>query len=261
MVEERPMPKFNKPKRHNPKTKPNSSNKVQNPTFKMKGNCFVCGKHGHHAPQCRHRKRLEKVKPKPNLAEAEVIAAVVSYEMSMVTNMKDLIVNSGATKHICGNRSAFTSYTTMKEGKEQVSVGDSRSSPMIGKRKVLLKLTSGKVLALNDVLHVPNMCWNLVSVSLHGKTRVKIMFKSDKIMLTKNDVFVGKGYCNQGLFMLNVSEILNNKASSSSAYIVVSCDVWHGRLEHVNFSYIKKMVELNLIPKLSLEKLGKCEYV
>ena len=30
------------------------------------------------------------------------------------------------------------------------------------------------------------------------------MFESDKIMLTKNDAFVAKGYCNQGLFMLNV---------------------------------------------------------
>ena len=43
------------------------------------------------------------------------------------------------------------------------------------------------------------------------------MFDSDKIVLTKNDAFVGKGYCNQSLFMLNVAEILNNKASSSSA--------------------------------------------
>ena len=59
--------------------------------------------------------------------------------------------------------------------------------------------------------------------------------------------------------MLNVSEILKNKASSSSAYIVISCDVWYGRLGHVNFSYIKKMVELSLIPKLSLKNLGKCE--
>ena len=59
--------------------------------------------------------------------------------------------------------------------------------------------------------------------------------------------------------MLNVSEILNNKASSPSGYIVVSCDVLHGRLGHVNFSYIKKMVELSLISKLSLENLGKCE--
>ena len=59
--------------------------------------------------------------------------------------------------------------------------------------------------------------------------------------------------------MLNVSEILNNKASSSSSYIVILYDVWHGRLGHVNFSHTKKIVELSLIPKLSLENLGKCE--
>ena len=68
-----------------------------------------------------------------------------------------------------------------------------------------------------------------------------------------------KGYCNQGLFMLNIYDIINNNASSSSAYIVDSCGIWHGRLGHVNFSYMKKMVELSLIPKLSLENHRKCE--
>ena len=59
--------------------------------------------------------------------------------------------------------------------------------------------------------------------------------------------------------MLNVYDIINNNASSSFAYIVDSCDIWHGRLGHVNFSYMKKMVELSLIPKLSLENHRKCE--
>ncbi|KAL6326317.1 hypothetical protein AAG906_005511 [Vitis piasezkii] len=130
-------------------------------------------------------------------------------------------------------------------------MGDSRSTPMIGKRKVLLNLTFGKVLALNDVPHVSDIHWNLVSVSLLGKAGVKILFDSDKIVLTRNDAFVGKEYCNQGLFILNVYDIINNNASSSSAYIVDSCDIWHGRIGHRNFSYMKKMVELSLIPKLS----------
>ena len=64
-----------------------------------------------------------------------------------------------------------------------------------------------------------------------------------------------KSYCNQGLFMLNVSDNINN-----NAYIVDSCNIWHGRLGHVNFSYMKKTVELSLIPKLSLENHGKCEF-
>ena len=97
-------------------------------------------------------------------------------------------------------------------------MGDSRFTPVIGKEKVLLKLTSGKVLALSDVLHVLDISWNLVSLSLLGKARVRILFDSDKIVLTKKDAFVGNGYCNQGLFMLNVYDIINNNASSSSTY-------------------------------------------
>ena len=72
-------------------------------------------------------------------------------------------------------------------------LGDSRSAPMIGKEKVLLKLTSGKVLALCDAFHVPDIRWNLVSISLLGKVGVKILFDSNKIVLTKNDAFVGNG--------------------------------------------------------------------
>ena len=68
-----------------------------------------------------------------------------------------------------------------------------------------------------------------------------------------------KDYYNQGLFMLNVYDIINNNVSSSSAYIVDSCDIWHGRLGHVNFSHMKTMVELSLIPMLSFKNHGKCE--
>nr|CAN74773.1 hypothetical protein VITISV_005245 [Vitis vinifera] len=92
------------------------------------------------AAQCRHRKRIEKSNSKANLAEAEVITTVISSE----------------------------------EGEEQVFMVDSRSTPVIGKGKVLFKLTFGKVLALSDVLHVPDIRWNLVSVSLLGKAGVRI---------------------------------------------------------------------------------------
>ncbi|RVX03456.1 hypothetical protein CK203_027865 [Vitis vinifera] len=114
-------------------------------------------------------KRTEKTNSKANLAETEVITAVISSEVSMVTNMKDWVVDSTATRHICGNRSAFISYTTINEGEEQVFMSDSRSTPVIGKGKVLLKLTFGKVLALYDVLHVPDIRWNLVKPLMYGQ--------------------------------------------------------------------------------------------
>ena len=59
--------------------------------------------------------------------------------------------------------------------------------------------------------------------------------------------------------MLNVYDIINNNAYFSSTYIVDSYNIWYGRLGHVNFSHMKTMVELSLIPMLSFKNHGKCE--
>jgi len=49
-----------------------------------------------------------------------------------------------------------------------VYLRDSKTVNVFGKGKVLMKLTSGKILALNKVLRVPNMKVNLVFVALLG---------------------------------------------------------------------------------------------
>lgn len=52
---------------------------------------------------------------KGNLVQAndkEIIAVVVSH-VNMVTNMKECMVDSGATKHIHADIKVFSSYTTV----------------------------------------------------------------------------------------------------------------------------------------------------
>ena len=115
----------------------------------------------------------------------------------MVTNSKNWVVDSGATRHICANKDGFTSYTPVGDDEKVVYLGDSHIAQVLGKGKVMLKLTSGKTMALNNVLHVPNIRENLVSVALLGKVGVKVSFESDKIIMTKDNI---KGFCNQGLF-------------------------------------------------------------
>ena len=168
------------------------------------------------------------------------------------------MVDSSATRHICANKDAFTSYTPVGDDEKVVYLGDSHTTQVLGKGKVMLKLTSGKTLALNDVLHVHNIRANLVSVALLGKVGVKVSFESDKIVMTKNNIFVGKGFCNQGLFILSISEVINGNASSFS-YLVDSYDIWHARLGHVSSGYIKKMQTLGLINNIDYSGLSKCQ--
>ncbi|XP_075108911.1 uncharacterized protein LOC142180744 [Nicotiana tabacum] len=146
----------------------------------------------------------------------------------------------------------------VEDDREEVYLGDSSTTKVLGKGKILLKLTSEKTLALVDVLHVPTMRANLISISLLERAGVKVSFEYDKIIMTKNNVFVGKGYCNQGLFVLNISDVINGNVPTS-AYMVESISLWHARLGHVNVAYIKKMQSLGLISGLDSNNIDKCE--
>jgi len=77
----------------------------------------------------------------------------------------------------------------------RINLDDSKTTHVLGKGKVLLKLTYGKTLALTVALHVSSIKVNLIFVALLGKVWVKVSFESNKIVMTKNNVFMGKGYC------------------------------------------------------------------
>ena len=128
------------------------------------------------------------------MVEGDEILVVVVSQANMVTNSKNWVVDSGATRHIYANRDAFASNTPVGDEEKVVYLDDSYTSQVLGKGKVILKLTSGKTLALNDVLHVPNIRANLVLVALLGKVGVKVSFEYDRIVMTKNNVFLRKGF-------------------------------------------------------------------
>ena len=141
-------------------------------------------------------------------------------------------------------------------------MGNATASAVAGKGKVTLKLTSGKELSLTNVLHVPDIRKNLISGSLLSNKGFKIVFESDKFVITKGGMYVGKGYLAEGLFKMNVlsaNAINNNKPSVSSAYLIKSSTLWHARLSHVNFCSLQRMVNLRLLPKCSMNKVSKCE--
>ena len=103
------------------------------------------------------------------------------------------------------------------------------------------------------------MCRNLVSGFLLNKACLKIVFESNKIVLSQNGDFVGKGFCHEGLFVHETDCENMNISSNSSAYIVEYLDLWHGRLVHVNVTANKRMKQMSLIPNLTNSEHSKCE--
>ena len=50
----------------------------------------------------------------------------------MVTNSKNLVVDSGAIRHICANKYAFTSYTSIRDDEKVVYLGYSHTTQVLG---------------------------------------------------------------------------------------------------------------------------------
>ena len=98
---------------------------------------------------------------------------------------------------------------------------------------------------------LPDVRKNLVSGSLLSKNGFKLVFVSDKFVLSKNEMYVGKGYLSDGLFKQNVLTIVtkDNLNKVASSYVLESSNIWHARLGHVNYKSIKKLMNMGLLPK------------
>ncbi|WJZ96894.1 hypothetical protein VitviT2T_015540 [Vitis vinifera] len=174
---------------------------------KFQGKCFNCGKQGHKSVDCRLPK---KNKPK----EANVIDDITKnvYDIDLTTvvsevnlvgsNPKEWWIDTGATRHVCSDKKMFSTFEPIENG-EKVFMGNSATSEIKGQGKVILKMTSGKELTLTNVLYVPEIRKNLVSGSLLNNHGFRLVFESNKVVLSKSGMYVGKGYMSDGMWKLN----------------------------------------------------------
>ena len=110
-------------------------------------------------------------------------------------------VDTGASRHVCYDHAMFKTYTNIENKK--VWLGDSHTTTVVGTGDVELKFTFGKTLILKDVMLTPEMRKNLVFGFLLNKAGFTQTIGADLFTLTKNGVFVGKGYATDGMFKLN----------------------------------------------------------
>ena len=85
----------------------------------------------------------------------------------------------------------------------------------------------------------------------------KLVMESNKVVIAKNNIFIGKGFIIDGLFKLNV---LNESNENSSLILNIQSSIsWHQRLGHVSNRKIKRLMDLNLIPKYRIDANHNCE--
>ena len=221
--------------------------KYKNKFKKFTGKCNYCHKIGHKAVDCFKRKANEKqddknrdYKSKVNLVESEY-KALLAFHMDNQDD--DWLIDSGATNHMCSNKICFVNYETV-HGRD-VIIADGRKVPIIGKGDVVIQdSNTNRILKLTDVLHVPQLKQNLLSVVKAISNGIRVVFTGNHAIGSDDDGIVFQAN------LINESFKVKNVLSNKSYHVIEDND------EHGNQEKDQNCELVNLLNK-RLGHIGK----
>ena len=261
-----------------------------------KGRCFICNKAGHYARECPDRKDSHRDddqnpshgnrrngkfnnKGKRNAGnqgsgQPFKKARNSRYESNTVDNkqaeyylpatlstsapsdsMGIWLIDSGASRHFTGYKELLYNLVE-KETNLEIVLGDDMKYPVKGVGNVSLKLNQGNMIHLQDVLYVPDLKKNLVSISAMEDKGYKVTFIDGKVRIWKNNV--------KDAFILRF-QVDSLYQVGGSPLGVMSCDttvqseLWHWRFSHLHYKALPDVRQMVIgMPEFQVEKEGVC---
>ncbi|KAM0968159.1 hypothetical protein TB1_015836 [Malus domestica] len=227
--------------------------------------CYFCKRFGHMKKDCEKRKNW---KVKKGISFVEIF---VCFE----TNLVEVPPNSwwfdtGCSVHITNSLQGFTrGTTTTKNEVFQVYVGNGNKVAVEAIGSLKLKLSSGHVLELFDVLYVPSLRRNLISASKLVKSGYAFVGDNESIRISmKNNpnVVVGICFLVNDLWQLLCSIFSNSNCLNVDIFLPSkrlqsnesSAMLWHKRLGHISKVRMERLIKDNILPALDFGDLKDC---
>ena len=98
-------------------------------------------------------------------------------------------LDKGANVHVCADISMFSSYQTIRDF--SMLMGNGSHASIHGVGTVDLKFTSGKIVQLRNVQHVPTINKNLVSGSVVAKMASHVIFQYNILVIDIDNTTLG----------------------------------------------------------------------
>ncbi|XP_073811779.1 uncharacterized protein [Musca autumnalis] len=196
--------------------------------YKKRMRCFNCNRIGHIAADCQKKKHVDKKE-----------SGFCTVFVAKATNDRDWFIDSGASLHMSMRKEWFTGIrpSTVKEifvaNKEKLGVEG------IGDTKFKL-FVNGKNMDITfyDVLYVPNLSVNLLSVSQIISRGYTVQFRNNKCEVKRGGKVIASATRENNMFRLD-----GNTKQMCMAVTTYDVDIWHSRMGHLTYVDMKKTQE------------------
>jgi len=168
------------------------------------------------------------------------------------------VIDSGASRHMTGRSHQLK---TLSKGKSAyfVELGDNKSYPVKGIGSSFIKLEDGSNIHLNNILFVPGLHKNLLSISSLEDKGDRVAFIDGKVVVWAKDSSIEQveviGIQEGRLYRL-ISPI--NHALFHTE--ISPCELWHRRFGHLHFKILPTLNSIvDGIPDLKEDHEGVCK--
>lgn len=194
--------------------------------------CYNCNGYGHFAKFCHFKKKKDHYK-----SESSKFAAAFSATISN-SDKKQWYIDSGASMHMCSNKEWM--YNIREPSVKTITVANSEPLTVEGAGEINVNISQGGKIQLKNVLYVPGLAANLISVSTITKSGFKVVFNEKGCIVNDaNGRLICSATLNNKLYVLD----LQSKVETAHLVSNNSNDLWlwHLRMAHLNVSDIQKL--------------------
>jgi hypothetical protein len=157
------------------------------------------------------------------------------------------LIDTGATSHICNSRRLYIKYQTFKNP-QKVSVGDGYALEAVGVALTLeLSNLKMKKCKLHEVLYIPKLTYNLLSVSKITDAEKHVFFDDDECLVyDEKDELLAVATKTGSLYHLNcyqstleqINSVWNHESKEN---------IWHRSCGHLGEKYLRELEKHNLV--------------
>lgn len=191
--------------------------------------CKICKKTNHQEKNCYFRNKNEE-KKQNKVAFLSEMARTEKREENC-----QFVIDSGATAHMVNDINLYQKQLEIVE--KEVGVAKKNASMKVhGKGTVV---TDNCV--LEDVLYVPDLTRNLLSVKAITEKDGQVTFKNNKVYVSKNNSILFEGEKSKnGLYLINLYNDID-ETSLLTQNKHEKLEEWHRKLGHLSISSMRKL--------------------